>query len=96
MPAATAVIDRLAERTLDAYSADRYRSWRACAAILLRRGMTEREAEAVLRSKHMRWAADEASISSRRVSSAALERYLAKYPISKKELASLVAGTFSD
>jgi hypothetical protein len=94
MRLSTAVVRRLTESTRDAYSADRYRSWRACAAFLLRRGMTEREAEAVLRSKHMRWAADATSFTGR-VSTKALERYLERYPISQKELASLVADTFS-
>lgn len=52
--------EKLAERTSDAYSADRYLSWTACAALLLGRGFSEDEAEAILRSKWMRWAADQA------------------------------------
>jgi hypothetical protein len=40
------------------YSADRYRSWPAVAEALLREGFTPREAEAIMRSKHTRWAAD--------------------------------------
>lgn len=48
----------LAERCADSYSADRYSSWAAVATALLRHGLTEREAEAVLRSKWTRWAGD--------------------------------------
>jgi len=50
----------IAARTEDAYSADRYGSneWAACAMLLLERGYSEIETEWVLRSKHMRWAAD--------------------------------------
>lgn len=48
----------LALRCQDAYSFDRYESWTAVAAALLRHGLDERQAEAVMRSKWMRWAAD--------------------------------------
>lgn len=50
----------LAERTRDAYSVDRYVSWSACAEMILLLGYSEDEAEAILRSKWMRWAADQA------------------------------------
>lgn len=50
----------IAERTLDAYSVGRYVSWSACAELLLDRGYSEEETEAILRSKWMRWAADQA------------------------------------
>ncbi len=49
---------KLAERCADAYSADRYRSWSHVAFELLKMGLTEQEAEAVMRSKWTRWAAD--------------------------------------
>jgi len=48
----------LATKTSDAYSFHSYRSWRACAKLLLGRGYTPVEAEAILRSKWMRWASD--------------------------------------
>ena len=48
----------LARDTGNAYSTFRYRNWPAVAEALLDRGLTEQEAEAVLRSKWMRWAAD--------------------------------------
>lgn len=92
---ADATIDALAAATADAYSFDRYRDWRACVALLLRRGYTERQAEAILRSKHMRWAADQSPNRYGRVTSADLARYLDKQKGNwTKEVADLVAGTF--
>lgn len=84
----------LAERTSDAYSFDRYSSWSGVARALLSLGYSEREAEAIMRSKHLRWAADGANLE-RNVSVSAVKEYLAKYPISAKALASLVAETFA-
>lgn len=85
--------EALATRTQDAYSADRYRSWAACALALSQ--YDERTAEAILRSKHMRWAADEDGAEYGRVTSSALVRYMAKYPkeFTPAKLAALVAGT---
>lgn len=48
----------LAAKTQDAYSANVYRSWVSVARLLLSRKFTEREAEAIMRSKWTRWAAD--------------------------------------
>jgi len=48
----------IAEKSRDAYSADRYASWQAVAALLLARGYDATEAEAIMRSKWTRWAAD--------------------------------------
>ncbi len=48
----------MAEATADAYSSDRFTSWVQCSRLLLQRGATAIEAEAILRSKWMRWAAD--------------------------------------
>ena len=50
--------NNLAQKTSDAYSASRYKSWSAVAQVLLTRGYSERQAEAILRSKWTRWAAD--------------------------------------
>lgn len=50
--------ERVADKAADAYSVDRYRSWRACAAALLGLGYTESQAVEILRSKITRWAAD--------------------------------------
>ena len=52
-------IQALSVRTFDAHSFVRYASWKACAAAVLRRGYTDRQAEEILRSKFMRWAADQ-------------------------------------
>ncbi len=49
---------RIAASCADAYSADRYASWAGCARLLARRGYDAREIEALLRSKHLRWAGD--------------------------------------
>lgn len=51
----------IAKRCEDAYSADAYRSWSAVAQFLLNLGYSERETEAIMRSKHTRWARDRAS-----------------------------------
>jgi hypothetical protein len=68
----------VAERCLDAYMADDYgKSWTACASLLLDRGYTEREAEAIMRSKHMRWADDsQGRGAGKETNSAAFRRYL--------------------
>ncbi len=54
---------RIAENTVDAYSRGRYTDagWRRIAQGLLDAGATAAEAEWVLNSKHMRWAADDAN-----------------------------------
>lgn len=68
----------IAQRTQDAYSFDRYgeRGWRACALMLARRGYTDRQIEALLRSKVTRWASDNSNARYGRVSSIDLARYL--------------------
>lgn len=86
-------VDALAGSTEDAYSYDRYRSWRACVRLLKDRGWSGREAEAFLRSKHMRWCADSYGGSYGTASSATLRRYLGTRDWTK-ELEELVAGTF--
>lgn len=78
-----AQIRALAQRTLHAYSADRYRSWQACVALLLRRGLSERQAEAILLSKWMRWAADNSSKRYGYATSADLRRFLSGISVSQ-------------
>lgn len=66
-------------RTRDAYSIDRFGSWLACARLLRDRGYTALEAEVILRSKIMRWAADHSQDDGRRYGRATakdLARYL--------------------
>lgn len=75
-PMTAADINRLAAATADAYSFDRYRNWRACAALLARRGYTYAEAECILRSKWMRWAGDQSAAPYGRATSADLDRFL--------------------
>lgn len=48
----------VAARCAEAYSFDRYRSWVAVAKELLAAGCSEKEAEAIMRSKWTRYAAD--------------------------------------
>lgn len=81
MTTTIAKVKRLAIKTEDAYSFDRYSNWAACAKMLLARGMTEAQAEAVLRSKLARWAADGAKNQHYgKATSVDLARYLDKYP----------------
>lgn len=69
-------IDDLVERTKDAYSFDRYSSWKACVRLLNKRGYSEIEIEAVLRSKWMRWAGDRSTNEYGQVTSGDLARFL--------------------
>jgi len=49
---------RIAERSNEAYSFNRYADWEECAEDILGLGFSEIETEVILRSKWMRWAAD--------------------------------------
>jgi hypothetical protein len=71
-PTPTAV----AERCSDAYSADRFSSWTACAKVCLARGYSVWETEDILRSKMTRWAADASDARYGRVPAKALATYL--------------------
>lgn len=68
--------EALAEQTADAYSWDRYRSWPSCCKLLRARGYTKAEAEVILRSKVMRWAADHDEADYGKVPARALGEYL--------------------
>ena len=88
----TANAAALADRTSDAYMAGSYgSSWLICARLLLKL-YDERTAEAILRSKYMRWASDHSG----RASSNSLKVFMEKYPdmFSEKALVDLVEGTF--
>jgi len=70
-----------ASRTTDAYMHDSYgeKAWLVCAKYLALRGLTGPQIEAVLRSKHMRWADDcEGRGNGKKTNSAAFRRYWAK------------------
>jgi len=86
----------LAERTEDAYSYSTYgrNSWAECYALLRRRGYTEREAEAIMRSKWSRWAAD--GRQGPHPTFKDLERFLddPRNKCTRAAVAELVAGTF--
>ena len=83
-------INRLYDATQDAYSRDRYRSWRAVCAFLLREGYTHQEAYCILCSKWMRWAADESKKPFRRVSANDLRAYLPTGEAGQREVQELV------
>ena len=91
-------IDVLAVQTLDAYSANRYSSWRAVVSMLLRRGYSERETEAILRSKWMRWAADNSPRPYGRATYKDVERFLdnPRNKFTPAEVHELVAETFPE
>jgi hypothetical protein len=93
----------LAEKTADAFSYDRYgeRGWRACVKLLIRRGYNDREVEAILRSKWMRWAGDGAQTTRYgHHNSVDLARFLdvsmGRHECTQKDVDELVAGTFTE
>lgn len=69
-------IDHLTDVTSDAYSANRYASWRACVTMLARRNYSYAECEWILRSKWTRWAADQSGKNYGRSTSRDLARFL--------------------
>lgn len=89
-------VDRLARQTEDAYSYGRYPSWKAVIAMLLRRGYSEREVEAILRSKWTRWAADQSDRPYGRVPAQALIDFIddPRNRCTREAVAELVRGTF--
>jgi hypothetical protein len=91
-----ATIAALVDKTCDAYSFDRFASWSACVALLLRRGYSEREAEAILRSKWMRWAGDASDHAYGHITSADLGRFLdeRRNICTQDAVNELVVGTF--
>jgi len=84
----------LAERTVDAYSHDNYQNWAAVCLMLLQRGFTEREAEAILRSKWTRWAGDASDKPYGRHTSKDLARFLDQQKNLKEEVRQLTLETF--
>jgi len=68
----------LAELLSDAYSADRYRGgWSGCIRMLRKEfSFSDREIEAILRSKWTRWAADSSSKSYGHATSTDLQTFL--------------------
>lgn len=70
---------QIAEKCSDAYSYDRYASWQAVTRMLLDRGYTPKQTEAILRSKLTRWAADFSEARYGKATSKDLSRYMDKY-----------------
>ena len=93
-------VNALAQRTEDAYSFSNYgaQSWRQCIRILAKRGLGEREIEAILRSKWMRWAADGSNKPYGHVTSADLARFMddPRNRITDAEIAKLTRETFEE
>lgn len=90
----TASDKAFAEKISDAYSTDRYQGgWARSIRMLRNRGYGDRAIEAIIRSKHTRWAGDAVSKDSG-VTAEDLESYLNAHPISATAIAELIAGTF--
>lgn len=85
----------IATQCADAYSADRYASWAGVAFAILSKGFTATQAEAIMRSKHMRWAADAHPARWGRVPASAIIQAIEadKREFSKVELNRLVRET---
>lgn len=81
--------------TSDAYSYDRYgvNAWLATAKYLEKQGLTDRQIEAILRSKHTRWAMDAAGDKGKQT---AFKRYVenSKWFNLKTEAAEMERQTF--
>lgn len=87
----------VADASADAYSRDRYATWLGVARMLLARGYSNREAEAVMRSKWTRWAADASDKKYGRVAARDLATWLdagVHTYARPSEVAALVSGTF--
>lgn len=93
----------IAEITQDAYMAQDYgSSWERCARLLLNLSLTRNQVEAVLRSKHMRWADDcFGRGNGQKSNSAAFKRYLDNWIKTEgknwlNEVRELTVGTFGE
>ena len=89
----------LAEKCSDAYSTDRYANgWLPSVKMLRRRGYNDREIEAILRSKHTRWAGDSSNHAYGKVTSSDLARYIDAHKPEewRSEVDMLVRETFAD
>lgn len=89
----------IANQCADAYSADRYRSWKSVAMALLKLRWKPIEVEAFMRSKHTRWAGDSSDNDYGKCSGNDVLRYLADGRNMRgdrqAELNELVSGTWS-
>lgn len=78
------------------YSADRYANWEDVAQTLLNMGFSPKEAEAIMRSKWTRWAADDHDAKYSQVPADALVEWLDRNGMNPgdTEVADLVEQTF--
>lgn len=86
-------VQELSEKTSDAYSFDRYNSWKACIKKLRKADYDDREIEAILRSKWTRWAADAANKPYGKASSVDLLNYINQHE-TKESVIQLTLETF--
>jgi hypothetical protein len=80
----------LAMKCGNAYSAFAYDSWPNVAKVLLARGLTEQEAEAVMVSKWTRWAVDQSPARYGRVPAKAIIKFLDGMKNERAEIKTLV------
>ncbi len=85
---------RLYEKTETAYSYDRYRDWKSVCKAMLMAGYTEKQSEAILCSKWMRWAADASGQDYGRVTAKAAIQYVKK--MSLKDVEALTVEHFAN
>lgn len=93
---------QMAERLSDAFSTDRYRDgWTATVRMLRARGYSDKQAEAIIRSKWTRWAGDHSGKPYGRVTASDLAALIDITVRNKgerwwnSEVSDLVAGTFT-
>jgi hypothetical protein len=91
-------IKQFAQELSDAYSTTRYRGgWAGCIRMLRRRRYNDTEIEAIIRSKHTRWAGDASDRPDRpygKLTSTDLAKYIDNYKDFADEVEDLVRGTF--
>ena len=88
-------VNTVVKATQDAYSVGSFNSWTAVVRLLAKRGFNQWEAEALLFSKHMRWASDSRK-GQAQATSADVARYLDSNNITHrcKEVNTLIMSTF--
>ena len=91
-------VRKLAGETTDAYSYSSFSVWKSVVAVFAKRGFNSWEAEAIIRSKHLRWAADCRKSQDGHANHLDVARYLDKYDIApgNKEVNGLVMQTFGE
>jgi hypothetical protein len=91
-------VKEFADELANAYSTDNYGgNWSGCIRMLRKRGYDDQSIEAIIRSKHTRWAGDGSNKGYGKVTSVDLAKYLddPRNRITPKEVAQLVRETFN-